>query len=118
MHVCVDVAESEIAALVSCTSESHSLHWLYSFDDLLDGVTEVTERCSDSDYAIFLRHFVVIERNDVLWDSRELLLLGHVLVVEKLECSCLSCTEYRLALSFVLCTVWIVDDADATLVFD
>ena len=118
MHVSVDVAESEIAALVSCTSESHGLHWVCSFDDLLDSVAEVTERCSDSDCMTFLWLLVMIERFDILWDSLELLLFGHVLVVKKLESSCLSCTKDCLANSFVFCTVWIVDDANATLVFD
>ena len=66
----------------------------------------------------FLRLLVVIERFNVLWNSVELLLFGHVLVVEELERSRLSRTEDGLAHTFVFCTVWIVDDSDATLVFD
>ena len=66
----------------------------------------------------FLGLFVVVERLEVFWDSIKLLLLGHVLVVEELERSCLSCSKDRLAYRFVLRTVWIVNDADTTLVFN
>lgn len=78
-----------MAALVTCTSESHDFNWLKSLNDFLNGLTEMRKRSSDSDGVIAVG-LSNLEWLEVLWRTVQKLVGAHGLIVNELVASVFS----------------------------
>ena len=117
MHVAVNITDSQVADLVAGATDSLHLNWVETFQDLLNGVTEVRQRSSDADLMTLFR-LSNIERVKLFYLAINKFFCAHSAVVREFEDAMLSAADDCLAQLLILLSEWIVDNAETAAIVD